>query len=222
MDESEIKKISNDVTKFSKKVNNINLNDDPFQLKSEIEDLEGQYNELNSNIEEGDNDLKESSDSNTKPLINKLSQIRTDLEIAKNKLNEKKNSWKNKYNLELLQSNELTGYEKVKAERDVIFDQHKDADFQGDMIKDIGNNIKGANNNLVGINADLKQQGEKITNVGQTTSNITGKVGQTERIMTKMERRQTCAKVIGAIGIVVIGLADIALLIAKLVGRSSD
>ena len=43
-----------------------------------------------------------------------------------------------------------------------------------------------------------------------------------ENTMTKMERRQTCAKVIGAIGIVVIGLADIALLIAKLVGRSSD
>ena len=63
-----------------------------------------------------------------------------------------------------------TSDEKVKAERDVILDQHKDADFQGDMIKDIGNNIKGANNNLVGINADLKQQGEKITNVGQTTS----------------------------------------------------
>ena len=100
MDESEIKKISNDVAKFAKKVNNINLNDDPFQLKSEIEDLEGQYNELNSNIEEDDNDLKESSDSNTKPLINKLSQIRTDLEIAKNKMNEKKNSWKNRYNLQ--------------------------------------------------------------------------------------------------------------------------
>ena len=54
MDESEIKKISNDVAKFAKKVNNINLNDDPFQLKSEIEDLEGQYNELNSNIEESE------------------------------------------------------------------------------------------------------------------------------------------------------------------------
>ena len=40
--------------------------------------------------------------------------------------------------------------------------------------------------------------------------------------MTKMERGQTYAKVIGAIDIVVIGLTDIALLIAKLIGKSSN
>ena len=40
--------------------------------------------------------------SNKKPLINKLNQYKSDLDIAKNKLNEKKSRWKTQYNIELL------------------------------------------------------------------------------------------------------------------------
>jgi len=219
MFDSDIKAIGNNVEKFVKKVNNLNVNDDAYQLKNDIEELEGMYNELNSQMEDCDNDLKDSSDSNTKPLINKLTQFKTDLDIAKNKLNSKKNAWQTNYNLELLKEGKLSGYDKKKAERDIIIDQHKETDFQGELIKGIGESIKGSNQNMENINAELKQQGEQIINLQGTTTGISGKVSNTERVMTKIERRQVCGKVIGAIAIIVVGLADIAILVIKLITR---
>ena len=219
MFDSDIKTIGNSVEKFVKKVNNLNVNDDVYQIKNDIEELEGMYNDLNSQMDDCDNDLKDSSDSNTKPLINKLTQFRSDLDIAKNKLNSKKNSWQTNYNLEMLNEGKLSGYDKKKAERDIIIDQHKETDFQGDIIKGIGEQIKGSNQNMENINAELKQQGEQIINLQGTTTGMTGKVSNTERVMTKIERRQVCGKVIGAIAIIVIGLADIAILVIKLATR---
>ena len=219
MFDSDIKTIGNSVEKFVKKVNNLNVNDDVYQIKNDIEELEGMYNDLNSQMDDCDNDLKDSSDSNTKPLINKLTQFRTDLDIAKNKLNSKKNSWQTNYNLEMLKEGKLSGFDKKKAERDIIIDQHKETDYQGDLIKGIGEHIKGSNQNMENINAELKQQGEQIINLQGTTTGITGKVSNTERVMTKIERRQVCGKVIGAIAIIVVGLADIAILVIKLVTR---
>ena len=205
MFDSDIKVIGNNVEKFVKKVNNLNVNDDAYQLKNDIEELEGMYNDLNSQMEDCDNDLKDSSDSNTKPLINKL--------------NSKKNAWQTNYNLELLKEGKLSGYDKKKAERDIIIDQHKETDFQGELIKGIGESIKGSNQNMENINAELKQQGEQIINLQGTTTGISGKVSNTERVMTKIERRQVCGKVIGAIAIIVVGLADIAILVIKLITR---
>ena len=219
MFDSDIKTIGNSVEKFVKKVNNLNVNDDVYQIKNDIEELEGMYNDLNSQMDDCDNDLKDSSDSNTKPLINKLTQFRSDLDIAKNKLNSKKNSWQTNYNLEMLKEGKLSGFDKKKAERDIIIDQHKETDYQGDLIKGIGEHIKGSNQNMENINAELKQQGEQIINLQGTTTGISGKVSNTERVMTKIERRQVCGKVIGAIAIIVVGLADIAILIIKLVTR---
>ena len=219
MFDSDIKTIGNSVEKFVKKVNNLNVNDDVYQIKNDIEELEGMYNDLNSQMDDCDNDLKDSSDSNTKPLINKLTQFRSDLDIAKNKLNSKKNSWQTNYNLEMLKEGKLSGYDKKKAERDIIIDQHKETDYQGDLIKGIGEHIKGSNQNMENINAELKQQGEQIINLQGTTTGISGKVSNTERVMTKIERRQVCGKVIGAIAIIVVGLADIAILVIKLATR---
>ena len=219
MFDSDIKTIGNSVEKFVKKVNNLNVNDDVYQIKNDIEELEGMYNDLNSQMDDCDNDLKDSSDSNTKPLINKLTQFRSDLDIAKNKLNSKKNSWQTNYNLEMLKEGKLSGFDKKKAERDIIIDQHKETDYQGDLIKGIGEHIKGSNQNMENINAELKQQGEQIINLQGTTTGISGKVSNTERVMTKIERRQVCGKVIGAIAIIVVGLADIAILVIKLVTR---
>ncbi len=210
--------IENDVKAFTKKVNSINIDDDVYQVKDEIEELEAMFDEINSKMEDCDNDLKDTS-SNTKPLLNKLSQHRTDLEIARNKLNEKKSAWKSKYNMEMLQEGKLTGYERVKAERDLIMDQHKETDYQGDIIKGIGEQIKGANKNLEGINSELKQQGDQIINVHANTANINTKVASTEKVMTKMERRQRCAKVVGIIGIITVGLADITILVFKLINK---
>ena len=219
MFDDDIKSIGNKVEKFVKRVNNINLNDDVYQLKNEIEELEGIYNDLSNQMDDCNSEINDTSDSNTKPLLNQLTQFKSDLEIAKNKLNLKKNTWQNSYNLEQIKEGKLTGYEKKKAERDIIMDQHKETDYQGDIIKGIGESIKDANANMANVNAELKQQGEKIINVQGTTTGIIGKVSNTERVMSKIERRQTCGKVIGVIAIIVVGLADIALLVIKLATR---
>ena len=218
MYDGDIEDISRDVEKFTKLVNNINTDDDTYQVKSQIENLESMYDTINRNIEDCDSDIN-SSNSNKKPLLNKLSEYKSDLEIAKNKLNEKKNSWQTQHNLELLKDGQLTGYEKVKAERDIIMDQHKETDYQGEIIKGIGEQIIGANQNLVGINSELKQQGEKMNNIQEKTTNMHGQVKNTEYVMTKIEWRQKCAKIAGLIAIIVVGLADIAILIIKLCGK---
>ena len=215
MDDDDINAISRDVEKFTRLVNNISLDDDTYQVKSQIEELEQMYERINTNMDEFDADL----DSNKKPLLNKLSEFKSDLEIAKNKLNEKKNVWQNQHNLELLKEGQLTGYQKVKAERDIIMDQHKETDYQGEVIKSIGENIIDANKNLVGINQELNQQGDKMVNIQKTTNDMEGTVHKTGDVMSKIEWRNKCAKVVGIIAIIVVGLADIAILIFKLVKR---
>ena len=218
MDDEDISSISREVEKFTRLVNNISLDDDTYQVKSQIEKLEEMYEQITTNIDEFDADLY-SSDSNKKPLINKLSEFKSDLEIARNKLNEKKNVWQNQHNLELLKEGQLTGYEKVKAERDIIMDQHKETDYQGEIIKGIGENILDANKNLTSINQELKQQGDKIVNVQQTTNDMEGTVHRTGDVMSKIEWRNKCAKVAGIIAIIVVGIADIAILVIKLVKK---
>ena len=218
MDDDDINSISRDVEKFTRLVNNISTDDDTYQVKSQIEELEKMYEGINTNMDEFDEDLY-SSESNKKPLINKLTQFKSDLEIAKNKLNEKKNVWQNHHNFELLKEGQLTGYEKVKAERDIIMDQHKETDYQGELIKNIGQNVLSANKNLEGINQELNQQGDKIINVQEKTNNMEGTVNQTGNVMSKIEWRHKCQKVAGLIAIIVVGLADIAILIIKLVKK---
>ena len=218
MDDDDINSISRDVEKFTRLVNNISTDDDTYQVKSQIEELEKMYEGIITNMDEFDEDLY-SSESNKKPLINKLTQFKSDLEIAKNKLNEKKNVWQNQHNFELLKEGQLTGYEKVKAERDIIMDQHKETDYQGELIKNIGQNVLSANKNLEGINQELNQQGDKIINVQEKTNNMEGTVNKTGDVMSKIEWRNKCGKVAGIIAIIVVGLADIAILIIKLVKK---
>ena len=219
MEDDDIISISRDVEKFTRLVNNISIDDDTYQVKSQIEELEEMYERINTNMDEFDPDLY-SSDSNKKPLINKLTEFKSDLEIAKNKLNEKKSIWQNQHNYELLKEGQLTGYEKVKAERDIIMDQHKETDFQGELIKDIGEKVLDATKNLEGINQELNQQGDQIINVHETTNNMEGTVNQTGDVMSKIEWRHKCGKVAGLIAIIVVGLADIAILIAKLIKKN--
>ena len=70
-------------------------------------------------------------------------------------------------------------------------------------IKDIVQHIKYIRN-LVGINSELKQQGEKMNNIQEKTTNMHGQVKNTENVMTKIEWRQKCAKIAGLIAIIVV------------------
>ena len=210
MVDSDVKSLGIQVEQFDKRVNNLNPQGDVYQNEREIKELESILSKLNTKIDECDGDIQDSSNqSNRKPLLNKLSQYKSDLEIAKNKLNEKKNTWKNAKNIELLKEGKLTGSDKIKTERDMLMNQHKETDYQGEIIDSIASNIKGANTNLVGINTELKNQGEQMNRIQDHALNAEAEVKQTEKIMTKMERRQKCMKIIGGLAVVVFGIFDV-------------
>ena len=208
--DNDVKNLGADVERFDRKIGNIDPSGDVYRTKQEIEDLEEMYKKLYSRIDDCDSDIQDSSyTSNKKPLINKLNQYRSDLEIAKNKLNEKKNRWKNQYNMELLKEGQLTGSDKIKTERNMINDQIQETDYQGEIIGTIAENIKDTNKNLEGINTELKQQGEQINRVQNTAMSAEKEVKQTEKIMTKMERRQKCMKIVGGFAVIIFAIFDI-------------
>lgn len=218
MVDNTVKLLGSDVEKFDRRVNNINLQEDTYRNKQEIEDLERLYNTLSKKFEDCDSEIQDTSNlSSQRPLITKLSQYKGDLEIAKNKLNEKKNKWKNQYNIELLKEGKLTGADKIKTERQMILDQHKETDYQGNVIDSIASNIKDTNRNLEGVNTELKSQGEQMNRIHDHVMSAETEVKQTDKIMTKMERRQKCIKIVSGVAIVIIGLFDIFSLIAFLI-----
>ena len=123
MVDSDVKSLGIQVEQFDKRVNNLNPQGDVYQNEREIKELESILSKLNTKIEECDGDIQDSSNqSNRKPLLNKLSQYKSDLEISKNKLNVKKNKWQTQYNMELLKEGKLSGADKIKTERDMIFE----------------------------------------------------------------------------------------------------
>ena len=210
----DINSIIKEVKDFSKKVNNINTDGDLNEVKVRMDELEDEYNELIKNMDECESDL---SENNSSSLLNKLSQYKEDLEIARKKLLQKKETWQTKNSYELLKQGQLTGYEKVKAERDVIMDGHKEIDNQGLMVNDIGKLVKDSNKNLSNINNDLNNQGQRINNIQVKTTNMDNTADKTSKIMSKIEKRERTSKIVGIIAIIVVGLADIGILVGKLI-----
>ena len=210
----DINSIIKEVKDFSKKVNNINTDGDLNEVKVRMDELEDEYNELIKNMDECESDL---SENNSSSLLNKLSQYKEDLEIARKKLLQKKETWQTKNSYELLKQGQLTGYEKVKAERDVIMDGHKEIDNQGLMVNEIKNFVIGSNDNLSNINNDLNNQVHIINNIQEKTTNMDKTVDKTSKIMSKIEKRERTSKVVGIIAIIVVGLADIGILVGKLI-----
>ena len=99
----------------------------------------------------------------------------------------------------------------------MIMDQHKETDFQGNMIDSIASNIKSANNNLVNVNTELKNQWEQMNRIQDHAANTESEVKQTEKIMTWMERRQKCMKIVGEFAVVILGIFDLVWLIFWLI-----
>ena len=225
VDNESIKDLGSDIESFERRVSNINLQEDPYRNKQIIEDLEKLCKNLYSKIDDCDNEINDASfTSNKRPLINKLNQYKSDLDIAKNRLNETKNKWKTAYNIELLKEGKLTGPDKMKTEREMILDQHKETDYQGDMINSIANNMKDTNRNLEGINTELKAQGETMNRIHDHVMNAETEVKQTDKIMGKMERRQKCMKIVGVSAILLVGLLDLSMVIfwlVRLIGGGS-
>lgn len=202
---ADLKSLSNDIERLKARIERLDENGDVYQNKNDIETYEKNYNRLYEKL----NDLTEGDSNLEKPLISKVNQCKSDLEIISNLLNRKKEAIKKKYNIELLKGGELSGADKIKTERDMIMDQHKETDYQGNMIDSIASNIKSANNNLTNINTELKNQGEQMNRIHDHVANAESEVKQTEKIMTRMERRQKCMKIVGGCAVVILGIFDV-------------
>jgi chromosome segregation ATPase len=202
---ADLKSLSNDIERLKARIERLDENGDVYQNKNDIETYEKNYNRLYEKL----NDITEGDSNLEKPLISKVNQCKSDLEIISNLLNRKKEAIKKKYNIELLKGGELSGADKIKTERDMIMDQHKETDYQGNMIDSIASNIKSANNNLTNINTELKNQGEQMNRIHDHVANAESEVKQTEKIMTRMERRQKCMKIVGGCAVVILGIFDV-------------
>ena len=144
-----------------------------------------------------------------KPLIDKLNIITKDMDNIKKKLDEKTNKLdklkrKNKYF-----EGELTGTEKKKAEREIVLDNCKEVDNQGLIINDIHLNIQQTGDHLVDINNELNDQGEIIDRVHGKVLDTKEKIGKTGKVMSKIEFRNQCMKVVTLIAVIVIGIFDV-------------
>ena len=91
----------------------------------------------------------------------------------------------------------------------MIKGQIQETDYQGEIISSIASNVKDTNKNLEGINTELKQQGEQINRVQGTAMSAEKEVKQTEKIMTKMERRQKCMKIVGGFAVIIFAIFDL-------------
>jgi chromosome segregation ATPase len=202
---ADLKSLSNDIERLKARIERLDENGDVYQNKNDIETYEKNYNRLYEKL----NDITEGDSNLEKPLISKVNQCKSDLEIISNLLNRKKEAIKKKYNIELLKGGELSGADKIKTERDMIMDQHKETDYQGNMIDSIASNIKSANNNLTNINTELKNQGEQMNRIHDHVANAESEVKQAEKIMTRMERRQKCMKIVGGCAVVILGIFDV-------------
>lgn len=202
---TDLKSLSNDIERLKARIERLDENGDVYQNKNDIETYEKNYNRLYEKL----NDITEGDSNLEKPLISKVNQCKSDLEIISNLLNRKKEAIKKKYNIELLKGGELSGADKIKTERDMIMDQHKETDYQGNMIDSIASNIKSANNNLTNINTELKNQGEQMNRIHDHVANAESEVKQAEKIMTRMERRQKCMKIVGGCAVVILGIFDV-------------
>ena len=220
MSDEDIRNFGYKIERLKNYIDSFNIPDDVHEAKSKIEEMEKQVKDCETELENLEYEVQDSSGlSSKKPLLSKLNQSRTDLDIFKRKLNGIKNEWQNKYNYELLKEGKLSGADKLKTEKDKILEQHKETDIQGDMIGEIGKNIKGANSNLVNINSELKNQGEQIERIHNNALEAQKDVNQADKIINRMQRKQTCMKVIAVIATFVFGIFDVFWLVFWLVKR---
>ena len=105
---------------------------------------------------------------------------------------------------------ELEGAEKMKAERDIMLQDHKNIDNQGLIIDSIQENVKAVGQNLTNINTELDSQGQKMDRIQEKVLETEDQVKKTGKIMGKMEKRQNCMKILTVIAIIIFALFDLA------------
>lgn len=156
-----------------------------------------------------------------KPAIQRLKLIQSDYEVKKSTVNKLDEQQTRKENLAKFTSGQLYGQDAKMAERDMIFDLHKDTDYQGDIINEIGNDIKETNSNLKEAGVAVKQQGEEIERIHVGVNEATGTVKKTDLRMNEMNRRTYCSKVLLNILVLLLFIIDVGFLVYKLMKKTS-
>ena len=187
---------------------------------NELYEAEQKLKQIGEKIKKAKLEIEEinaDESSYTRPLLNSLKSDEKDLEIYQKKYQNQLQYWEKKRMQEDLIKGNLTGSDAIKAQREMGLENVKEVDNQGLIIDSIGENIKGANANLVNINNELQNQGEQINRIQQNNNEIDSQVKQTGKIMTKMEGRAKCVQILAFMAVILMGLADVGLVVVLLV-----
>ena len=205
--DKEIKKIQLDLDELLANIDNIDDNEDINNMERNIQDFHDNYENLDSRISRIKDEMDDEPDIE-KPLINKLKSIANDMDKFKRKLEEKNNKLDKLKRTSQYFDGNLEGVEKKKAEREILLDQHKEIDNQGELIDSIHNNVKVAGSNLNNINTELDNQGERMERIHDVVLNTNQKVKKTGKVLSTMERRSKCMKVVTLFAIVLLAIVD--------------
>ena len=205
--DKEIKKIQLDLDELLANIDNIDDNEDINNMERNIQDFHDNYENLDSRISRIKDEMDDEPDIE-KPLINKLKSIANDMDKFKRKLEEKNNKLDKLKRTSQYFDGNLEGVEKKKAEREILLDQHKEIDNQGELIDSIHNNVKVAGSNLNNINTELDNQGERMERIHDVVLNTNQKVKKTGKVLSTMERRSKCMKVVALFAIVLLAIVD--------------
>ena len=208
--DKEIKKIQLDLDDLLMSVDNIDdERDDVYNMERSIQELNANYDKLDDRYTRLKEEIEEQPDCE-KPLINKLKTIQNDLKKFKKKMNEKEDKLGKLKRISKFYDGELEGAEKMKAERDIMLQDHKNIDNQGLIIDSIQENVKAVGQNLTNINTELDSQGQKMDRIQEKVLETEDQVKKTGKIMGKMEKRQNCMKILTVIAIIIFALFDLA------------
>ena len=206
--DKEIKKIQLDLDDLLMSVDNIDdERDDVYNMERSIQELNANYDKIDDRYSRLKEEIEEQPDCE-KPLINKLKTIQNDLKKFKKKMNEKEDKLGKLKRISKFYDGELEGAERMKAERDIMLEDHKTIDNQGLIIDSIQEHVKAVGQNLTNINTELDSQGQKMDRIQEKVIETEDQVKKTGKIMGKMEKRQNCMKILTVIAIIIFALFD--------------
>jgi capsule polysaccharide export protein KpsE/RkpR len=104
-----------------------------------------------------------------------------------------------------------------KDTREAVLDLHKQTDMHQDLLSDIGKDLTTANTNLQTIAGELDGQGQQIKRIHGNVQDTNVTVKRTDKLTNKMQTRAYCMKFLLHILAILLFIANITVLILKLV-----
>lgn len=141
--------------------------------------------------------------------------MESEYEIKSSKFRKLNDAHRREENMRKLKAGELRGAERAEAERDAAVQLNKEADIQGDIVKDIGKDIRGANANMQEMGGAIKQQGEQVDRIDDKLHRGQAQVKETDLMAQQMIRKEKCIKVVLWLANILVGIGIIIIIIIK-------